>query len=331
MRRPASGVLSWCAASARKRFWVAIESFRRVSRSLTDDTSGATSSGTVLSSSGLRSSGLRARMRSSSCDSGLMPRTSASHTSSTASGRMTNCGSITPLMISVASTRALFARLGHLHQRRLRAAAGRAAPRCRRRARPGRASRRRAAAPRRCSGALVLGRQRQVALAAEELAARAQHLVVDEVGVVGAQDLARRLRQVEHARAACCTITSCASAWTLYSSARSNGLPAMLCATSQVSARLTGHSSSSGVSIQSRISPNSERCSALGKSLSWTGRARAGLSRGSSPGSSPGRARWRCGSGPSRSSCAGGGCRPRWRCCSPPRPTRTGARPAGPC
>lgn len=33
-----------------------------------------------------------------------MPRASASHTSSTASGRITNCGSITPLMISVAST-----------------------------------------------------------------------------------------------------------------------------------------------------------------------------------------------------------------------------------
>src|SRR5262245_53148422 len=35
----------------------------------------------------------------------------------------------------------------------------------------------------------------------------------------------------------------------------------MLCATSQVSATLIGHSSSSGASIQSRISPNSERCS----------------------------------------------------------------------
>jgi hypothetical protein len=32
-----------------------------------------------------------------------MPRASASHTSSTASGRITNCGRITPLMISVAS------------------------------------------------------------------------------------------------------------------------------------------------------------------------------------------------------------------------------------
>ena len=54
--------------------------------------------------SGVRSSGLRARMRSSGCDSGLMPRTRASQSSSTASGRITNCGSITPLMISVAST-----------------------------------------------------------------------------------------------------------------------------------------------------------------------------------------------------------------------------------
>ena len=35
----------------------------------------------------------------------------------------------------------------------------------------------------------------------------------------------------------------------------------MPCATSQVSATLIGHSSSSGASIQSRISPNSERCS----------------------------------------------------------------------
>ena len=104
MRRPASGVLSWWAASARKRFCVPIDSFRRVSRSLTEDTSGATSSGTVFSSSGLRSSGRRARMRSSSWLSGLMPRTNAIQTSSTASGSVTNCGSMTPLMISVAST-----------------------------------------------------------------------------------------------------------------------------------------------------------------------------------------------------------------------------------
>jgi hypothetical protein len=45
-------------------------SFRRVSRSFTDDTSGATSSGTVRSSRGERSSGLRARMRCSSWFSG---------------------------------------------------------------------------------------------------------------------------------------------------------------------------------------------------------------------------------------------------------------------
>jgi len=103
MRRPARGVLSWCAASARKRFCVAMESSSRVSRSFTEATSGATSSGTVRSSSGLRSSGRRARMRCSIWLSGWMPRASASHTSSTASGRITNCGSITPLTISVAS------------------------------------------------------------------------------------------------------------------------------------------------------------------------------------------------------------------------------------
>ena len=103
MRRPASGVFSWCAASAKNRFWVVSDTFRRLNRSLIDDTSGATSSGTAVSSSGLMSSGLRARMRFSSCASGLIPRTSASHTSSTASGRVTNCGTIVPLTISVAS------------------------------------------------------------------------------------------------------------------------------------------------------------------------------------------------------------------------------------
>ena len=36
-----------------------------------------------------------------------MPRTSASQTSSTASGKITNCGTITPLMISVASVERL--------------------------------------------------------------------------------------------------------------------------------------------------------------------------------------------------------------------------------
>ena len=103
MRKPASGVLSWCAASAKKRFCVVSDSFRRLSKSLIEETRGATSSGTALSSSALMSSGLRARMRFSSSARGLMPRTSASHTSSTASGSVTNCGTITPLTISVAS------------------------------------------------------------------------------------------------------------------------------------------------------------------------------------------------------------------------------------
>jgi hypothetical protein len=55
--------------------------------------------------------------------------------------------------------------------------------------------------------------------------------------------------------------TNCAKAWALYSKPRSKGWLAIPCATSHVSAKLTGHSSSNGVSIQSRISPNSERCS----------------------------------------------------------------------
>ena len=38
---------------------------------------------------------------------------------------------------------------------------------------------------------------RKIPLTAEEFAARPQHLVVHQVRVVGAQDLARRLRQVE--------------------------------------------------------------------------------------------------------------------------------------
>ena len=46
IRKPASGVLSWCAASAKKRFWVAIESLRRVSKSLNEATKGAISLGT---------------------------------------------------------------------------------------------------------------------------------------------------------------------------------------------------------------------------------------------------------------------------------------------
>ena len=193
-------------------------------------------------------------------------------------------------------------------------ASGRAGrdPECRPRARrsPRISSSRRRTSP--GVGGSSSGGQRQVALAAEQLAVRAEHLVVDVVGIVGAQDLARRLRQVELARRPCSApSTSCASACTLYSSARSKGLLAMPCATSQVSADAHRHSSSSGVSIQSRISPNSERCS---RWKSFT-RLRARRLRGSSRGSSRGRARWRCGSGPSRSSCAGGGCRPRSRCC----------------
>ncbi len=45
--------------------------------------------------------------------------------------------------------------------------------------------------------------------------------------------------------------TCWAKAWALYSKARSNGLLAKDCATSHVSAKLSGHSNNRGVSIQS--------------------------------------------------------------------------------
>ena len=81
-----------------------MESVRRNNKSLTEDTKGINSTGTVWASSGLRSCGSRARIRSSNRCRGLMACTSASHTSNTAKGRIANCGSITPLTISVASS-----------------------------------------------------------------------------------------------------------------------------------------------------------------------------------------------------------------------------------
>jgi len=63
VRRPASGVFSWCAASARKCFCRAIDWSSRISRSLIARTSGETSSGASRSSIGLRSLLSRRRMR----------------------------------------------------------------------------------------------------------------------------------------------------------------------------------------------------------------------------------------------------------------------------
>lgn len=66
-------------------------------------TSGAISEGAARSSIGDRSSGRRARSRCCSALSGATPRDSPNHTSSTAIGSTTNCGMITPLMMSLAS------------------------------------------------------------------------------------------------------------------------------------------------------------------------------------------------------------------------------------
>jgi hypothetical protein len=67
-------------------------------------------------------------------------------------------------------------------------------------------------------------------------------------------------------RLGCSTLPGTTTTWratvrAISARSRSNGRLAMLCATSQVSATLIGHSNSSGASIQSRISPNRERCS----------------------------------------------------------------------
>jgi hypothetical protein len=66
-------------------------------------TSGAISDGAARSSMGERSSGRRARRRCCSAFRGATPRDSPNHTSSTAMGSTTNCGMITPLMMSLAN------------------------------------------------------------------------------------------------------------------------------------------------------------------------------------------------------------------------------------
>jgi hypothetical protein len=104
-----------------------------------------------------------------------------------------------------------------------------------------------------------VGRRRQVALAGQN-SPPGPDLVVDAVG-----SSARRISLADCGRLNCTVVgldAQLGQRLGVVSSARSKGLLARPCATSQVSARLTGHSSSSGVSIQSRISPNSERCCA---------------------------------------------------------------------
>ncbi len=103
VRSPASGVFIWCAASAMKRFCSAMFCSSRASRSLNEVTSGSISGGARCASTGDRSSGRRVRMCACSAFSGASPRDSPNQTSRIASGRITNCGRITPLMMSLAS------------------------------------------------------------------------------------------------------------------------------------------------------------------------------------------------------------------------------------
>ena len=117
-------------------------------------------------------------------------------------------------------------------------------------------------------------RRLQRAFAGQKFAAQTEHL---DSGPARPDRRAASRRRRPSARSAphgawpavASTLTSRASIAALSPSSRSKGLLAMPCATSQVSSTLIGHSSSSGASIQSRISPNSETCRAT--LASWCG------------------------------------------------------------
>ena len=108
----------------------------------------------------------------------------------------TNCGRITPLMISLASCERLSSVSATC------TSGGGRAPRPARQRHPEvghahrscRAARRRESARSPCGRGRPPRRHRQVAVAVDALAARAEHLEVDAVDVVGAQDVARRRR-----------------------------------------------------------------------------------------------------------------------------------------
>ena len=185
-------------------------------------------------------------------------------------------------------------------------------------------------------GWCVVGGHGQFGIAGQQLAAQTQHLVVDGVRGIGAQQrscfgnqgVARlgaggrrgggRLQR---------------QAARHFADSRSQGRLAMPCATSQVSATLIGQISSSGASIQSR---SRRTASPAG----WGSIGHQGRSVGPLPEQGPTLAEGGGGTrptgcfmqrfseaiaqaahggdadgGPARSSCAGGGCRPRWRCC----------------
>ena len=142
------------------------------------------------------------------------------------------------------------------------------------------------------------------------LAIGTEHLVVHRVGVVCAQELARRQWQGELRLAMgdgdelgqrAHVVLQCPVKWPACNT----------CATSQVSTRLTGHSSSSGVSIQSRISPKASAAHVgrvSPRAASWRLNAFMASSPAKYddaaiknitnrsgrifPGSNPGRARW---------------------------------------
>ena len=103
VRRPASGVLSWCAASATKRRCACTLDESRSSKSFIAATRGAISDGAARRRWGRgRRAGARAGAAGAR-SAGDAARDRPNHTSSTATGNTTNCGMITPLMMSLAS------------------------------------------------------------------------------------------------------------------------------------------------------------------------------------------------------------------------------------
>ena len=276
----------------------------------------------------------RWRMRCCSSFSGAMPRASANHTSSTASGRITNCGRITPLMISVARRERLpsvsatctsgrggrrpragqrHPQVGHAHRlvaasRRRESAPRPAAPRsssggtgsaafaAQRTRRAGRAPGSRCRRPRRCAAA----RRRRVGQREPRAAARRS-----------APGCARDLLR-QHARhlAELAVEGPVGDALRHQPGQRHAHRPQQQQRREHPVEDLAEQRAlfAGGAGIGAVRRPR-ERLRA--------GRARRATRSGrrSSPGSSRARARWRCAPAPARSSCAGGGCRPRSRCC----------------
>ena len=168
---------------------------------------------------------------------------------------------------------------------------------------------------------LVGGRQRQVAVAADDLAPRATHQVIDIVDLVGAQHARRLARQVEQDVVAAHLDALAQRAHRLdqrpvirQAGDALRGQPGQRQAHRPQQQQRREHPVEDLAEQRALLAPARKQPDRRSRRRGRS-RNRQGLRPRSSQDSSPDRARWRCGSGPARSSCAAGGCRPRWRCC----------------